>query len=506
MGSGKSKSGNKHFAHKKQENGPSRGGEVCQMRTTKIIIKNLFGIQEAALDGRSVELSGPKGSGKTSVLDAIRFALTNQSDRDYIIHQGAEEGEILIETDTGLRIDRKIRPEKGSAVKVRDGSMVQTRPAEFLSRIFTPLQLDPVKFTQLSRQEKNRAILNLVEFPWDMEWIRRQFGEIPQGIDYSQHILQVLADIQAENGPYFQSRQALNRDIRNKQAFIADIAKDIPPDYDYDKWSSYPVAERYRELERRRERNRRIQRARDLLAGQDAQARGLQGERDTAVAAVDRELAAERERLTAGISRMEAQIQAAREKLSGLEQRRAERVAVLDAGLEARRAKLDADLSLAAREAGLEPEDAGALARELDAAEEMRGRLNEYRRMVDMQGEVKRLTAASEELTRKIELARELPGKILETASIPIQGLTVEDGVPLIRGLPISNLSDGELLELCVDLTVSKPGQLGIILVDGAERLDEKSRAALYERCKAKGLQLIATRVSDSNELEVTEL
>ena len=58
------------------------------MKTTKIIIKNLFGIKEAALDGRSVELSGPKGSGKTSVLDAIRYALTNRSDREYIIHQG----------------------------------------------------------------------------------------------------------------------------------------------------------------------------------------------------------------------------------------------------------------------------------------------------------------------------------------------------------------------------------------------------------------------------------
>ena len=82
----------------------------------------------------------------------------------------------------------------------------------------------------------------------------------------------------------------------------------------------------------------------------------------------------------------------------------------------------------------------------------------------------------------------------------------MEDGIPLIHGLPISNLSDGELLELCVDITVSKPGQLGIILVDGAERLDDRSRAALYERCKAKGLQLIATRVSDSSELEVVEL
>ena len=100
------------------------------MKTTKIVIKNLFGIREAALDGRSVELAGPKGSGKTSVLDAIRYALTNRSDRDYIIHQGADEGEIIIETDTGLSIDRKTRTTKADTVKVRDGSMLQTRPAK----------------------------------------------------------------------------------------------------------------------------------------------------------------------------------------------------------------------------------------------------------------------------------------------------------------------------------------------------------------------------------------
>lgn len=137
---------------------------------------------------------------------------------------------------------------------------------------------------------------------------------------------------------------------------------------------------------------------------------------------------------------------------------------------------------------------------------DMRKHLNEYQRMVSMQEEIGKLTEESEELTRKIELARELPATILQTATIPVDGLTVEDGVPLIHGLPISNLSDGELLELCVDITVSKPGQLQIILIDGAERLDKESREKLYAKCKAKGLQLIATRVTDSNVMEVTNL
>lgn len=232
------------------------------MKTSKIVIKNLFGIRETTLDGKSVEISGPKGAGKTSVLDAIRFALTNRSERDCIVHQGADEGEIIIETTTGLSIDRKALPAKSAGtVKVRDGSLLQTRPAEFLSQIFTPLQLNPVEFTQLSRQEKNRVILSLIEFDWDVNWIREQFGEIPQGVDYSKHILEVLNDIQAENGVYFQSRQNINRDIRNKQAFISDIAKDIPSGYDYDRWNQYPIGDRYRELERLREKNSVIERA-----------------------------------------------------------------------------------------------------------------------------------------------------------------------------------------------------------------------------------------------------
>ena len=476
------------------------------MKTTRISIRNLFGISECDLDGKSVELSGPKGAGKTSVLDSIRYALTNRSDRDYIIRQGADEGEIIIETDTGLSINRKTRTTKADSVKVKEGSMLQSRPAEFLNGIFTPLQLNPIEFTQMSRQEKNRVILSLIEFDWNTNTIIEWFGELPQGVDYSKHILEVLSDIQAENGVYFQSRQNINRDIRNKQAFIEDIAKDIPQDYQYEKWDIYPISEKYRELERKKEKNNVIARAKAFRESYDSKIRGLDGDKAVSVAAIDREISAERDNLNSTIERLKAEIRAAEDKLAGLDKRREEKIELAESKYNEAVAKLQKDMGAADKYMNEEPEDVTELSAEIDEAEAMRKHLNEFKRMRGMQDELDALTAESAELTRKIELARELPSTILEQATIPIEGLTVENGIPLIHGLPISNLSDGELLELCVDVSVSKPGQLQIILIDGAEKLDSGSRKKLYERCKEKGLQLIATRVTDSDVLEVTEL
>lgn len=118
------------------------------MRTSRIKIRPLFGITEQELSGKSVEITGPKGSGKTSVLDAIRYALTNTSKRDWIVRNGETEGEIIIETDTDLTIDRKARTEKDGTINVRDGMNRVMKPETFLKSIITPLQLDPVAFTQ----------------------------------------------------------------------------------------------------------------------------------------------------------------------------------------------------------------------------------------------------------------------------------------------------------------------------------------------------------------------
>ena len=90
------------------------------MKISKIRIKNLFGITEYEATGKDVELLGQNGAGKTSIIDAIRLALTNSSSRDVIVKQGANEGEVLIEIDDGINILRKKREGKADYISVKD--------------------------------------------------------------------------------------------------------------------------------------------------------------------------------------------------------------------------------------------------------------------------------------------------------------------------------------------------------------------------------------------------
>lgn len=477
------------------------------MRTSLIKIRSAFGVHETELSDRSVEITGRKGTGKSSVLDAIRYALTNRSDRDYIVKQGADEAEIIIETDTGLKIDRKRKASmETSQLGLKENGLNIPRPQTFLDDIITPLQLDPVEFIQKPIDEQNRIILNLIDYKWDMQWIQEKFGEIPNGVDYHQNILQVLDQIQAENGVYFQTRQQINSEKLYKRKAAEDIAASIQEHFDAEKWESYDTASKYAELSKIQQENSRIQRAKAFRDSYENKLRGITADRDIAIANAKSAIEAERSGLEKTVERLKAEIRAAQDKISGLDAKLSDKTAVAEAEYKEAKAKLDADTGNANDYAGRVPKDTASLQEEISTAESMKKHLNEYYRMVRMQQEVDELQEKSDALTEKIELARKLPGQILKEAKIPVEGLTVKNGIPLVKGLPLSNLSDGEKLDLCVDVAISNPKGLQIILIDGTERLDDESRAALYAKCKAKGLQFIATRTDNSDELKITEM
>ena len=476
------------------------------MKIVKIKIKNLFGIMEYQADGKSVELIGKNGSGKTSVIDAIRYALTNKSDREYIVRNGETEGEILIETDTGLRINRKSRTQQADYKSIKRNGVEVPSPESFLKDIFTPLQLNPVEFMSMDKKRQNAIILDMIEYPWNLQTIKEWFGEIVPDIDYEQNILQVLNDIQSEKGYYFQARQDINRDVRNKKAFIEEIAETLPEGYQAEKWERANLSEIYTQIERIRKENETIEKAKALMENRNNKVRKFEADKEIAISALTREIDFRSNQIDKDILQLEERIKALRTEKAGLETKRSDKLSVIENEYKANIAKYDAEVEEYRQYADRELKDYSALQEQATTTEKMKSHINEYHRMVNLQSEVESLQTQSEDLTRKIEKARTLPGEILETATIPIKGLSVKDGIPLINGLPISNLSDGEKLDLCIDVALQKPNGLQIILIDGVEKLSTELRNKLYAKCKDKGLQFIATRTTDDEDLTVVEL
>ena len=478
------------------------------MKISKLKIENLYGIEQLELDGKSIELTGTNGAGKSSVLDAIRLALTNNSKRKYIVKNGETEGRVLVKLDDGTTIDRKKRTDKSDYKSIKDvnGNEINS-PETFLKDIFTPLQLEPVEFLSMSEKEQNRILLNLIEFNKDKkEFIQEKFGEIPSWVNYDDSILEILNQLQSKEGQYYQNREDINRQIRNGIAIINDIAKDIPEGYDAEKWRNFTLSNKYEELNKDKEYNAKIDKSIAYKEDYNNKIKQIEDKENAILIEINAQKEQEKNNINNKILEMKNQIALLEKELENIDNKYLLQGTEAKNNTIAEKAKLEENIKVANEWADKAKQDTSILENELKIAEQMKGHLNEYDRMKEMQKKVDNFNIISETLTNKIELARTLPGEILKEVNIPVKNLTVENGVPLVNGLSISNLSEGEKLMLCVDVTLSNPNSLKLILIDGVERLSEVNRNELYKICKEKGLQCIATRTTDNNDLNIIEL
>ena len=478
------------------------------MKISKLKIENLFGIEQLELDGKSVELTGSNGVGKSSVLDAIRLALTNNSKRKYVVKNGKTEGRIFVKLDDGTSIDRKKRTDKSDYKSIKDenGNEINS-PEAFLRDIFNTLQLEPVEFLYMNEQEQNKILLNLIEFNKDKkEFIKEKFGEEINWVNYDESILEILNQIQAKEGKYYQDREEINRNARNALAIAADIAKDIPENYDINKWRNYTLSDKYEELNKNKDFNAKIDKSIAYKEDYENKIKQIETVENNTLLQIEADKTTEKNKITTEILGLKSRIELLQKELENVDMKYENVISETKSQTIAEKAKLDENIKIANEWASKEKINTEILENELKIAEEMKGHINEYDRMIEMQQNAENLKNVSEGLTNKIELARTLPGEILKEVNIPVKNLTVENGIPLVNGLPVGNLSEGEKLQLCVDVTLSDNNNLKLILIDGTEKLSEENRKKLYAICKEKGLTVIATRTTDNPELNIIEL
>ena len=478
------------------------------MKISKLKIENLFGIEQLELDGKSVELTGTNGAGKSSVLDAIRLALTNNSKRKYIVKNGETEGRVLVKLDDGTTIDRKKRTDKSDYKSIKDenGNEINS-PETFLKDIFTPLQLEPVEFLSMSEKEQNRILLNLIEFNKDKkEFIQEKFGEIPSWVNYDDSILEILNQLQSKEGQYYQNREDINRQIRNGIAIINDIAKDIPEGYDAEKWRNFTLSDKYEELNKDKEYNAKIDKSIAYKEDYNNKIKQIETIENNTLLQIEKDKSEEKNKITTEMQELKNRIELLQKDLENIDVKYEKTIAETKSETIAEKAKLDENIKVANEWANKEKINTEMLENELKIAEEMKGHLNEYDRMKEMQKKVDNFNIISETLTNKIELARTLPGEILKEANIPVKNLTVENGVPLVNGIPVNGLSEGEKLDLCIDITLAKETNLKLILIDGIEKMSKTNKERIYDKCRKAGIQIISTRTTDDNRLVLIEL
>lgn len=512
--------------------------EMKETRIVKVKIKNALGIEALEISpGQITEITGAKGTGKTSFLDAIKMAFSNKCPRTEFVKKGEKEALLYVELDNGLTVDRRKRHEKSDYIKVNN----EKSPEAFLKDLFSEEQFNPLKFIGMTVNEQNKVLLSLVEDNTTYEQMIEWFGKLPDlTILKSQHILSKLDYLGSRTSPWYVEREELNRQRRYTEATATDLMSSIPDRYDLNYWKETDLSEDYAIIEAKKQINDNIIKAEEQTEFNALSVENINNKYDIQkekqekykrfelseldeinqknIKGVDSEI----EEIKQAIQDLEIKLksyliekdhlekEALKEKKQAIENETNARLEAIEENrkreLEQQKEKLNYSRKYLKENKKIDIEIMKEKAKE---TENMKSLISSYERAIGYLHDAEDLRNSSFELTEKIELSRVLPGELLQKAKLPISGLILENGVVKILNsskiyVPVDNLSEGEKLELCIDIAKAKAGILKTVLVDGFEKLDKVSREKLIKKAKESGLQYFITRVTDG-ELEINE-
>ncbi|MCW6075517.1 hypothetical protein LAV44_09270 [Clostridium sporogenes] len=557
----------------------------------KLNIKNFLGLEELGLDCSKINLiKGPKGSGKSSIIESIEKGFTNKNRRTEVVKHGEEEATIYIELDDGLSIDRRLRTEKADYLKIRKEESVVPSTEKFLRSLINGDIFRPLDWVNMNIKEQTKSILSMLEIGWNKENIVNWFDELPSNIDYDQHILQILKAIELK---YYKDREEVNRDIRELKTQIKVILDELPAEYDGEVWREKKVQDYYNKVAEVQKINHWIEEAKVLQANFEDKVNAIKSNGESEKSKIQLKFKEQRQDIKDIIELSKFKIEKAKETINGLDVTYAtgsknieldnqkakadleselqakiqelqaeysERISVVDTKANKDKENLKKQLDLTKEEskdlisinenkisskeqellgiddlekaeikavdekitAEIEKEeirvgkaaeylknnevkDIEPLQKQADEVADMQSYLREWDRMVDIRDN--KLAAKerySNDLTARIDKARELPGELLKTAKMPIEGISVDsEGLIRINNTLIDGLSDGEKLELAMRIAKAQAGELKVICLDKFESLNPKAQKKLLGEMSSDEYQYFVTStMADEFEIE----
>jgi predicted ATP-dependent endonuclease of OLD family len=395
------------------------------VKINELLIENVKRVKavqfEPSADGLTI-IGGRNGQGKTSVLDAIAWALGGNNYKPSVPERDGAlvPPNLHIELSNGLIVERK---GKNSTLKVTDPNGNKSGQ-QLLNEFVSTLALDLPKFINGSDKDKADSLLKIL------------------GIG------DVLAQLDTKENQLYAQRTEVGRiaDRKKKAADEMPMYPNVPKE---------PVSAT--EL---------IKQQQEILA--------RNGENEQ-----KRQNAARYERMLA-----EAQI-AFDEAKAALQ-------------------KAEQDCLTARKSAeDLHDESTAELEKNLAEIEALNIKIRANSTKEATEVEANNLQQEYDGLTEQIESVREERSKLLDSAELPLPGLSVKDGKLIYNGLPWDGMSGSDQLKVATAIVRKLNPQCGFVLMDKLEQMDLETLREFGTWLKAEGLQVIATRVSTGDECSI---
>lgn len=402
------------------------------VKINKLEIENVKRVKAVTIEPTSnglTILGGNNNQGKTSVLDAIAWALGGNK---YKPSKPARDGSmnpptLRVELSNGLIVERK---GKNSDLKVTDPSG-QKAGQQLLDSFVEELALNLPKFIESSAKDKANTLLQIIgvgEKLWELDRKeerlyneRRTIGQI------------------ADQKKKYAAEQPQYPEAPNELVSIADL----------------------------------IHEQQEILARNGENAKKRQN----------------RENIVNSLHLSEARLKQLKEQLA---QEEATHESLMSDYIAANKSIED-----------LVDESTDEIESSIANIEEINRKVRANLDKEKAEEDAKQYKSQYENLSKQIQDVRDERTSLLDSADLPLPGLSVEDGELVFEGQKWDNMSGSQQLRVATAIVRKLKPECGFVLLDKLEQMDIPTLNEFGKWLESEGLQAIATRVSSGEECQI---
>lgn len=416
------------------------GIKVLELRAENVKRLRAVEIRPA---GPVVEIVGRNAQGKSSVLDAIAYALGGAGlCPAEPIRQGEERASATVTLDNGLVVERSWTA-KGNYLVVRDRGEKVTSPQQVLDRLVGSLTFDPLEFYRRKPQEQATLLIDMLG------------------------ISETLAALDAERDTVYAARTEWGRERDRLAGVVAS--------FDLSGFAGLPeramsADELAAELEATITSHQHWEGLGLTIQGLDVQMRDLGRQRDDAI----------KRR-----AELQHHIEVTKQAISDL----GRRIGSIMEEIAVARTRL---------QSAPEP-DVSEVARRMGSLQQT----NELIRQRDLHRENNEALVAAQEQCRahsdRLQQLADTRSAALRQARYPIDGLGYDAAGPTYRGVPLAQCSSAEQLRVSLAIAMATNPKLRVLLIRDGSLLDDESMQLVTEAVMEADYQLWIERVADGS-------